>query len=499
MNKRILLLWVMNFWFFGFLLAAGECRETISYDAFASASPPPLADTTIIDTISLASGTIITRCFDTSNLTAPFDTIFNICFDPAASIISFAITPGTHCIKYRGLSCGTDTACIVICDELGFCDTTTLIVTAIDPDCFPRKSIFYDTLFVNMSRDHCVDLSELSGNATYIENYCPDASGESIVFTLDPQRYCVNYAAVDIGTDTACILVRDDRGFTDTLCYIITGKVPTSTLICDTILLNTDKNYCIVNDELEGNIDRIENICPSASGTYVNFNVNPATFCVQAFGIDLGTDSACVIICDEFDICDTTYFKITVVESPDTMDLEPPIAVNDTTTTKKNTPIVIHVLGNDTVPGGPTYVDIVTQPLNGTAFISQDIMVIYVPNTNFCGLDSLQYRVCNAVGCDTAWVFIDVPCVTDTFFIYTGMSPDGNGQNETFTIKGIENFPNNIVRVYNRWGNLVFEAEGYRNTWTGQWQNKDLPDGTYFYLIDLRNGSKFSGFLQINR
>ncbi|MCB0663744.1 MAG: gliding motility-associated C-terminal domain-containing protein, partial [Saprospiraceae bacterium] len=57
----------------------------------------------------------------------------------------------------------------------------------------------------------------------------------------------------------------------------------------------------------------------------------------------------------------------------------------------------------------------------------------------------------------------------------------------------------NLVRVYNRWGNLVFEQKGYRGTWDGTWNERDLPDGTYYYLIDLGDGQLYSGFLQINR
>jgi gliding motility-associated-like protein len=59
------------------------------------------------------------------------------------------------------------------------------------------------------------------------------------------------------------------------------------------------------------------------------------------------------------------------------------------------------------------------------------------------------------------------------------------------------------VQVFNRWGNLVFEQKSYRNdeAWDGQWNGKDLPDGTYFYVIDLGNGQaeKISGWLQIVR
>ena len=65
------------------------------------------------------------------------------------------------------------------------------------------------------------------------------------------------------------------------------------------------------------------------------------------------------------------------------------------------------------------------------------------------------------------------------------------------------------VQVFNRWGNKVFEIEGYDNTsrtWAAESSvgiilgNNEVPDGTYFYVIDLGNGDKpRSGFVVVNR
>ncbi|UII30120.1 putative Ig domain-containing protein [Fulvivirga ulvae] len=88
-----------------------------------------------------------------------------------------------------------------------------------------------------------------------------------------------------------------------------------------------------------------------------------------------------------------------------------------------------------------------------------------------------------------------------------GFSP-GSAQFGTWIINGIENYPDNAVKVYNRWGNLVFETEGYNNNdkaWTGIANGKlligtEAPDGTYFYVIDLGDGSKpLSGYVIIKR
>ena len=90
---------------------------------------------------------------------------------------------------------------------------------------------------------------------------------------------------------------------------------------------------------------------------------------------------------------------------------------------------------------------------------------------------------------------------------YNGISRNNDGQNEIFMIDCIQEFPNNIVKIFNRAGTLVYEAQGYDNSTTffdGK-SNKgispmgvNLPDGTYYYIVDKREGSKpLAGYLEI--
>lgn len=90
---------------------------------------------------------------------------------------------------------------------------------------------------------------------------------------------------------------------------------------------------------------------------------------------------------------------------------------------------------------------------------------------------------------------------------YNGISRNGDGMNDYFHIGCIEEFPYNVVKIYNRAGTLVFEGNNYNNSevlFEG-YSNKgispmgtNLPDGTYFYVIDKRDGSKpVAGYLEI--
>ena len=87
------------------------------------------------------------------------------------------------------------------------------------------------------------------------------------------------------------------------------------------------------------------------------------------------------------------------------------------------------------------------------------------------------------------------------------MSRNGDGQNDVFHINCIESFPTNLVKIFNRAGTMVYEAEGYDNSgvvFDGQSNRgisimgNNLPAGTYFYIIDKKDGSKpLAGYLEI--
>ena len=65
------------------------------------------------------------------------------------------------------------------------------------------------------------------------------------------------------------------------------------------------------------------------------------------------------------------------------------------------------------------------------------------------------------------------------------------GRNDFFIVKGIDDYPDNSIVVYNRWGNLVYDKSGYANDWDGS--NNDgepLPAGTYFVIFKVRTIDK---------
>ena len=94
----------------------------------------------------------------------------------------------------------------------------------------------------------------------------------------------------------------------------------------------------------------------------------------------------------------------------------------------------------------------------------------------------------------------------ETLSIPEGFSPNGDLVNDNFVIKGIENYPNNTFVIFNRWGDKVYEAHPYNNTWDGtateglRVGGNQLPIGTYFYVLDLGDGSPvYKGTIYLNR
>ncbi|WP_340075783.1 reprolysin-like metallopeptidase [Leptobacterium sp. I13] len=89
----------------------------------------------------------------------------------------------------------------------------------------------------------------------------------------------------------------------------------------------------------------------------------------------------------------------------------------------------------------------------------------------------------------------------EDILVSEALTPNGDGINDTWNIINIEDHPNAIVTVYNRYGNEVFKAKGYFNNWDGFYKNRSerLPAGSYYYQIDLSgNGNiDLDGWLYI--
>ncbi len=84
--------------------------------------------------------------------------------------------------------------------------------------------------------------------------------------------------------------------------------------------------------------------------------------------------------------------------------------------------------------------------------------------------------------------------------VYNSFTPDGDGINDYLEFNKLEFYPNAQLEIYNRWGDRVFESVGYQKPWDGTFNGEPLPVGSYYYIIDLKDGSKKqSGFINLIR
>ena len=310
-----------------------------------------------------------------------------------------------------------------------------------------------------------------------------------------------NFIAFDLTEGAHTIIATDVTfGCADTLNVIVECPVdPTTTMpawsdsLNIVLELDSDSLYCY---PLATDIASVDYTCLGDNSGSVTFSVQ--NNCILIDADFLGTDIGCFTICDVNGACGELIITTEVLTAGQ---MAPPIAMDDDTLTVVNTEIgTVNVLINDINIDDLIQISIVSQPQFGTVVLNSDNTFTYTPNPNACGMtDEFQYMITTAMGSDIATVFIDILC--EDLTPLNGFSPNGDNINDTFTVLGIERYPNNEVIIFNRWGNQVYFKQGYSNEdgWRGTWEGQDLPDGTYFFIINTGEGETASGYVQIQR
>jgi gliding motility-associated-like protein len=136
---------------------------------------------------------------------------------------------------------------------------------------------------------------------------------------------------------------------------------------------------------------------------------------------------------------------------------------------------------------------------------TQAISNVNIANPIVNPIEDTEYLVVvsNVVCFDTAQIMVFVDrCLTNLPApVPQIITPNNDGSNDALVIDDIDYFENAKLTIYNRWSNLVYEASPYNNDWRGTTTSgKELPDGTYFIVVDLGNGSTpYTGYVMIQR
>jgi len=201
----------------------------------------------------------------------------------------------------------------------------------------------------------------------------------------------------------------------------------------------------------------------STSSSNSSITVNPDVTTTYLIGV---TDACGANVTDEITI------NVLTQTGPLSVVLEESVCINVSTSDLLSGGYLPYVVTYNIVP----YIDY--NPQSGTFISSQ------IGNFDFTVVDQCGFQQSGSViieSCETI-----IPNV---------FSPNDDGKNDVFEIRGIEGFRNSTLTVWNRWGNMVYESSNYNNEWGGG----DHNEGVYYYIFKRVDGENFEGSVQIIR
>ncbi len=161
----------------------------------------------------------------------------------------------------------------------------------------------------------------------------------------------------------------------------------------------------------------------------------------------------------------------------------------------------LDLLTNDTFPEGvesPFTVNI--NMSEGGLVMQEDTLVQFIPQLGFDGLATGSYEICGVYCPDFC---LEVPFEIeiqgrigddDILEVPNGITPNNDGANDILIIDELlenpDEFPDNELMIFNRWGDVLYQAKPYNNDWNGKnFNGQDLPEGTYYYVLRLNIGA----------
>ncbi|WP_316827392.1 gliding motility-associated C-terminal domain-containing protein [Pedobacter miscanthi] len=93
--------------------------------------------------------------------------------------------------------------------------------------------------------------------------------------------------------------------------------------------------------------------------------------------------------------------------------------------------------------------------------------------------------------------FLIIATTADVAVVNNILTPNGDGKNDFFVVKGLEKYPNNKLTIFDRGGRMIYTATNYQNNWDGYFNGKPLMEDTYYYMLDLGTDGSIKGFISI--
>ena len=292
--------------------------------------------------------------------------------------------------------------------------------------------------------------------------------------------------------------------------WTITGDTP-SGAVCSSASIPTITNFTPTSGPIGTTVTITgTNFSTTPASNVVAFNGTTATVTASTTTsitttVPIGATTGKITVTIASNTATSTIDFTVTVSLPN----QPPVINTTTTSTTIEGVVSINLIelisdpDDNLVLGSLT---IILPPASGaSATLVNNVLEIDYTGVNFSGRDQLTIQVCDASGECTQQV-LEIEVIGD-IEIYNGISPNGDNKNDTWIIEYIDLFPdtkNNRVTIYNRWGDVVWEASKYDNTsvvFSGISKNgSELSTGSYFYKIEFEDGKEtVTGFLSLKR
>jgi len=447
-------------------------------------------------------------------------------------LIPQGIPTGTYTLQYRICdikdthNCATATITVIVTEIpiapiVARDDTYTITIgtTTITESIYSNDSIGEQTPNASLVNFQSIGGSKDSDNFYVLS---VNLAGNVLIPQGTPTgTYTLQYRICDVKDSHNCA--------TATITVMVT-EIPTPLIIARDDTYTVTIGTTTITESIYSN-DSIGEQIPNAS--LVNFqsiggskdsdnfyvlSVNLAGNVLIPQGTPIGTYTLEYRICDihHQSNCDTAIVKVSITSPP-----VPPstLVVTPDKFTYTGNAIVGNILDNDTIDDNPIELpndDVnieAKEPTDTAPYIETSTGNVIVPTHTPVGTYTLNYELCieNLTICDATTVEVIVPdnptppappkpqedetaTPTNVLIPYNAISLNDDNKNDYFHIEGIEKYPDNIVRIYNKEGLKIFEVTGYDNknqSFKGFTQGEvavkkslELPIGTYFYFIE---------------
>jgi len=355
------------------------------------------------------------------------------------------------------------------------------------------------------------DSSLLNFNLSGKNEYCPQDNGTTLI--LSGSESGVSYQLLSsgnpignpvLGTGSSLLFTNIRQGT-----YIVQG---TGIGGCNAIM--NGGNPYIIKAPLQVKLSLQNSNCNSSNTAHIGLNIKGGTLPYKILWNNGKTDTSLSNLGPgTYSATITDSIGCSVNVSTTISPSVPPVVGNISKTTLFSTPInftgltdtSLNYASLDFDPISPGIQDSLILTGKGKIITDQKGNITFIPFDYFVGTATINYTVMNHGGCTSNIGIISIMVEPNKdpnqyLTIPTLFTPNGDGVNDNFIIVGIDNYPDNTLEIYNRWGNIVYSAKGYSTT--NAWTGNGLGDGTYYYLLKVAiNGQNkvYNGYIVIIR